>query len=232
MCRKTLLLWLFTGILAAAAPLRAQDDFEIQVYGSDTVPKAFTMFELHSNFAHDTHAVHETVEITHGFAPWFETGFYIFTTEGQGKAWKYDGSHIRPRVRVPESWGWPVGVSLSSEFGWADHEFSWELRPIVDETAGRWYAAFNPALEDGRHFAPAVNVKYDVTPRLSAGFEYYGAEHSQQIYPAIDLNLGPDWEFNAGIGLPLTHDTEGTIFKVILGRRVGDRSFLRTFLPR
>ena len=50
------------------------------------------------------------------------------------------GDHIRPRVRVPESWRWPVGVSLSTEVGYQRAVYSpdtwtWEIRPIVDKTA-------------------------------------------------------------------------------------------------
>jgi hypothetical protein len=80
-------------ILIFAAPFsRAQDNYEIQVYGSDLVDPRHTMVELHSNFTIDGsktivdgvypshHAEHETVEITHGFNDWFECGFYIFTS--------------------------------------------------------------------------------------------------------------------------------------------------------
>ena len=95
--------------------IAAQGNFEIQVYGSDTMEPGKTMFELHSNMAirgtttHEEgvfptqHAVHETIEITHGFTPWFETGFYIFTSIQPDAGWKWVGDHIRPRVRVPES---------------------------------------------------------------------------------------------------------------------------------
>jgi len=50
------------------------------------------MVELHSNFTFQglksvmdgqrptEHQLHETLEITHGFNEWFETGFYIFTS--------------------------------------------------------------------------------------------------------------------------------------------------------
>ena len=63
----------------------AQDDYEIQVYGSETVPTGKTMVELHSNYTIEGerrsvngvlpsyHAFHETLEITQGFTPWFET---------------------------------------------------------------------------------------------------------------------------------------------------------------
>src|SRR5258708_19547935 len=88
------------------------------------------MVELHSNFTFigsksvidgvlpTNHALHETIEITHGFTPWFETGFYIFTSASDRYGWRWVGDHIRPRIRVPEDWHWPVGASLSMEFGY------------------------------------------------------------------------------------------------------------------
>jgi len=71
-----------------AAP--AQDNYEIQVYEAETVEKGHAMLELHSNFnargnttstdgtIPTNHQLHETLEITHGFTSWFETGFYPF----------------------------------------------------------------------------------------------------------------------------------------------------------
>src|ERR1041384_2568322 len=90
----------------AVALVRAQDGYEIQVYGSETVPAGMTMVELHSNFTASGqkqtvngvwpthHAWHETLEITHGFTPWFETGFYVFTSvQGDGGS-AYAGNHL------------------------------------------------------------------------------------------------------------------------------------------
>src|SRR5689334_22647006 len=103
----------------------AQDNYEIQVYASETVPAGKNMLELHSNYtfqgSRETvngvvpsyHALHETLEFTHGFTPWFETGFYLFTSIQPGHGWEWVGDHIRPRLRVPEEWHWPVGLSLS-----------------------------------------------------------------------------------------------------------------------
>ena len=51
MIRRVLLLLLFTSLAIAAT--HAQDNYEIQVYGSDMVAPAHTMFELHSNFTID-----------------------------------------------------------------------------------------------------------------------------------------------------------------------------------
>src|SRR5438034_9307980 len=142
----------------------AQDSYEIQVYGSETVPAGRTMVELHSNYTINGqrrtvngvmpsyHAFHETLEITQGFTPWFETGFYVFSSIQPGEGWQWVGDHLRPRVRVPEEWHWPVGLSLSTEVGYQRRSFSestwsWELRPIIVKHCGRRYFALNPAFE-------------------------------------------------------------------------------------
>ena len=43
------------SLLVAFAPasLRAQENYEIQVYPSETMPKGVTMFELHSNYTRE-----------------------------------------------------------------------------------------------------------------------------------------------------------------------------------
>lgn len=244
------------AVLVLTLPsLFAQGNYEIQVYGSDTVEPDHTMLELHSNFTVEgsrtlngiygtEHQLHETVEITQGITDWFETGFYIFTSADQQNGWQWVGDHIRPRVRVPDSWHWPVGVSLSTEIGYQRFPYSpdtwtWELRPIVDKKTGKWYWAANPAFERSFHgpsvpqgvtFSPAFKLGYDVTKKLNAGFEYYGSfgpldgflpagEQEQQFFPDIDVNFGPNWEFNFGVGIGVTHGTDHLIVKMIIGRR-------------
>lgn len=241
-------------VLCATAAL-AQDNYEIQVYGSETIPKGDTMVESHTNFTPrgdrlgtrpTNHAVHETLEVTHGWNDWFETGFYLFNYAHSGFGFEFVGTHIRPRVRVPAKWNWPVGVSLSTEIGYVRPIFSadtwtWELRPIVDKTLGRWYLSFNPTLErtlvgpgvtKGFEFAPNAKVSYDITKRVAFGLEYYGAvgdithfdpaaEQEHQFFPAVDLDLGPRWEFNAGVGIGVTRSTDRLLLKVILGHRFG-----------
>jgi len=249
---RFLALLLFSALTLA----RAQDNYEIQVYGADTVPPASTMVELHSNFTAEgsktvqdgmlptNHAEHETVEITQGINSWFETGFYIFTSIQPDSGWQWVGDHIRPRFRIPESWHWPVGVSLSNEIGYQRAAFSpdtwtWEIRPIVDKKIGGWYLSFNPTLDRSFHgpsvnqgvvFSPNAKFSYDFTRRIAGGLEYYGSlgpitgfdplrEQQQQIVPSIDLDLGPKWEFNFGVGVGVTGATDHLIIKCILGRR-------------
>jgi len=238
------------------ASLLAQGNYEVQVYGSELTPPKVTMFELHSNFTASgskgvvdgvlptNHAVHETVEITHGFNDWFECGFYIFTSIQPDGGWYYVGSHIRPRFTIPEKYHLPVGISISNEIGWQRPNFSldtwtWEIRPIVDKKINRWYFAFNPTFDKSFHgpskslgfeFSPNVKFSYDVTKKLAAGVEYYGAygpvtgfdplrEQQQQILPAIDVDFGNKWEFNFGVGVGVTGATDHLLVKAILGYR-------------
>jgi hypothetical protein len=190
------------------------------------------------------HAEHETLEITQGFNDWFETGFYVFSSIQPNGGWQWVGDHIRPRFSVPQKWHWPVGVSISQEIGWVRPSFAtdtwtYELRPIVDRSIGPWYFGFNPAFERSLHglnvhqgwtFAPAVKISYDITKKVTGGIEYYGAtgpatefdplsQQQHQIFPTIDLNLSPKWEFNFGVGWGLTPATDHLIVKCIVGRR-------------
>lgn len=233
-----------------------QDNYEIQVYGAETVEKGKTMLELHSNYTLEgnketgktllptNHIIHETIEITHGFTPWFEIGFYLFNAIGNNNRTAYVGSHIRPRFSAPADWHLPVGLSFSAEFGFQKKEYSAntctiELRPIVDKKWKAFYLALNPVLgksfkgpdeNRGFIFSPNVKASYDLNKVVAVGLEYYGStgpvlhfdnynDQQHQLFIATDLNLSPVWEFNAGLGKGFTNSTDKLIFKFILGRR-------------
>jgi hypothetical protein len=246
----------FLLLTLASFPAFSQNNYEIQVYGSELVSPGKTMVELHSNFTFQgsktmldglyptEHQLHETVEITHGFNDFFECGLYIFTNAQSGVGWDWVGDHIRPRFTVPESWKWPVGVSISNEIGYQRRPYStalwdWEIRPIIDKQLGPWYFSFNPAFDralqgpdtsQGFVFSPDFKLSYDFTKVFTGGFEYYGSigpvtqvlpisQQEHQIFPAIDLNLSPQWEFNFGVGVGMTQGTDHLIVKMIIGYR-------------
>lgn len=253
---------LLLSLVSTGSELRAQDNYEIQVYGSETVKPRTMMVELHSNFTVDgfrplpgsiytaqgtyptNHAQHETVELTQGINNWAEVGFYIFTSARENQGWQWVGDHIRPRVRAPDSWHLPVGLSISNEIGYQRARFSpdtwtWEIRPIIDKQIGRWYLALNPTLDRAWHgpgirngviFAPNVKAGYDFTRKVNAGIEYYASygnftafdtlhNQQQQFFAATDLNLAPEWELNFGVGVGTTSNTDHLIVKCIIGRR-------------
>lgn len=247
-------------LLFACQTIFAQDNYEIQVYGSQTMPKNSTMFELHSNFTFNgtkskensllptNHIQHETIEITHGFTTFFEIGCYFFNAIGSDGRSNYVGSHIRPRIMLPEKYHFPVGLSLSTEIGfqktaYSEDDWSLEIRPIIDKQLKRWYFAFNPAFEKALHgpnvsqgyvFSPNVKVNYDVSKIFSPSLEYYGAigplnkffpsnEQQHQLFFAVDLNVHPDWELNLGYGLGFTNSTDRSILKCIVGYRLHKR---------
>jgi len=241
---------------------KSQDNYEIQVYPSETIGKGYTMFELHSNvsligplFANDAssnlHQFHETLEITHGFTPVFEVGFYQFVNLPNGINLQLIGNHIRPRIRIPDDWKFPVGLSFSAEIGYQNPAYSpdtWtlEIRPIIDKDFRTVYLSFNPTFGKSLKgvnenqpfdFEPSFKMAFHLNPKIDFGFEYYGATGSlfnspsfqkqeHIIYAALDLNLHPDWELNLGTGWGLTDSTDRFMVKLILGHkfRAKDRS--------
>ncbi len=241
--------------MASPAPAVAQDLFEIQVYPYETVEPRRTMVELHTNFfASGTkdagpgefpmdHQSHLTLEVTHGFTKYFECAGYLVTAvyvPDQGA--RFAGARIRPRFRLPELEGFPFKVSLSFELGFNQPEFeantrTLEIRPIFERQDGRLYLSINPDLskalkgpdsDKGLEFEPGVKIAWDVTSKIAAGLEYYGATgvvtnferlHDQHhmIFPTIDLNVSPDWELNFAVGRGLTGTSEHWVIKSIVG---------------
>ena len=246
--------------LVCAAAAHAQGNFEVQVYGSELIPRGVTMMEFHTNFTINgtkgivdgvlptNHALHETLEVTHGFNEWFETGLYQFTSLQSDGSFMWVGTHIRPRISIPERYKLPVGLSLSTEIGYQRPNFSldtWtlELRPIVDKKIGKLYLAFNPTLDRSFHgpsqsagfeFSPNVKFSYDVTKKVALGLEYYGAygpvtgwdplrDQQQQFLPAVDIDFGKNWEFNFGVGVGVTQATDHLLVKAIVGYRFNNK---------
>ncbi len=111
--------------------------------------------------------------------------------------------------------------------------------PIVDQQIGRWYWSLNPTLDRSFHgesvnqgvvVSPNAKFSYELTRKVAAGLEYYGSvgpvtgfdplsQQQHQIFPAIDLNIAPQWELNFGLGVGLTGSTDHLIAKMILGYR-------------
>jgi hypothetical protein len=193
--------------------LHAQDNYEIQVYPSETIAPKTLLTELHSNYTVEGSTTkqfgmlptqgqeHETLELTEGITNWSEVGFYFFTAEHNGTGVQWVGDHIRPRVRVPPSWHWPVGVSVSNEIGYAraayaNPTWTWQIMPIVDQTIGKWYWSVNTTMNWGIH---PTSLPPGSTP---AEIRYYYRDvspHGVTFGPAATLTYQPSKLYNFGI---------------------------------
>jgi hypothetical protein len=200
-------------VLLCSRAARAQDNYEIQVYPSETMTPRTLLTELHSNFTVQGSTStqfgmlptqgqeHETVEFTEGVNDWSEVGFYVFTSEKNGSGVQWVGDHIRPRVRVPPRWHWPVGVSLSSEVGYAraaysNPTWSWQIMPIVDQTLGRWYWSVNTTMVWDLHVVPPPA---DSTTSQKQAYYKNVAPKGLTFGPAATLTYAPSKYYNFGV---------------------------------
>jgi len=233
----------------------AQSDNEIQVYASPTIGKHKTIFELHNNYTFngpkdlrdkkEARWINNTLEITTGLGENVELGFYTFAALSPGGKYQYLGNQIRPRVTAPTKWKWPVGASLSVEFGRfrnsveVDYFWQGEIRPIIDKTFGNVYASFNPNIEfvasgPGKDwgFAPQFKTYYNIRQKAGIGIEYYSGlgsfskflplkQQEHLLGPMFDLLAYPSWELQTGFLFGVTPGSNQTIFKLLVGRRFG-----------
>ncbi len=203
----------FFFFVAAPGALRAQDNYEIQVYPSETIAPKVLLTELHSNytvlgsttplngFLPTQGEEHETIELTQGIKDWAEVGFYIFTEEGNGSGVQWVGDHIRPRVRAPERWHLPVGLSVSNEIGYArpaysNPTWSWQIMPIVDQTLGKWYWSVNTTMTWDIHPVPAPRT---YTPLEARAYYRDVVPHGVTFGPAATVTYQPNKYYNFGI---------------------------------
>jgi hypothetical protein len=183
-------------LLSLTRFVSAQDDYEIQVYRSETLEKGHTVFELHSNYTPSGNKqysenmfpsdklFHETLEVTHGFTDNFELGIYFFNAIGSNGRTGYGGSHLRPRIKAPASWNLPVGLSLGSEIGYQKIGFfnnHWllEIHPIIDKEFGKFSVAINPTFDWNIdrsaefEFNPCMMTSYKISKKADLGLEWY-----------------------------------------------------------
>jgi len=181
--RKPFIAGIAAGVLACAvgsARVEAQDPFEIQVYEYATVPAGKWNLETHLNFiqrgttsyegsvAPTEHQTHLTFELTRGITDWFELAGYLVTARRQGEGAEYVGWRVRPRVRAPDSWKLPVGLSLSTEVGFPKDEYeeadaTLEIRPVIEWGRGRFMLDVNPVL--GKALSPRVRRRLGLRAR-------------------------------------------------------------------
>jgi hypothetical protein len=241
-------------VAGVGTPAVAQDTFEIQVYEYQTVPRGKWDIETHLNLiqrgtrlfegsvAPTQHQTHLTFELTRGVTDYFEMAGYLVTARRDGAAPEFAGWRLRPRVRAPDSWKLPVRLSLSVEVGFPDKKYeeaqsTFEFRPIIEKTAGKWQFDVNPVLGralkgpgsgEGWDFEPGVRIAYETSKLLDLSVEYYGAtgsvtdplparEQVHQFFPGGDINFSENVVLNFGLGLGATNVGNRMVWKTRLG---------------
>src|SRR5262249_32740390 len=247
MARETLLAGL---LLVGWLPAPAQDLFEIQVYEYETVDKGKWNLETHFNHitrgtktfegtvAPTNHQFHLTWELTRGITENFEMAGYLVTAERPHGGYEFVGWRLRPRLRAPQSWDLPVGLSLSFEIGFPRRQYepnsvTLELRPIVEKEL-RWARIdFNPVVsralrgpdaKEGFEFEPNAKFAYFIRKKdwLNVGMEYYGAagpitgfhrldEQVHIIVPSADIYFNGRTMLDLGVGIGLTPAEDGAV---------------------
>lgn len=241
-------------LLAAAAPAVAQDPFEIQVYEYPTVPPGRWNLETHVNHvgrgdrtasggvAPMDKQTHLTFELTRGITEHFELAGYLAFAHRKGGGAEFAAWRVRPRVRAPERWNLPVGLSLSFEVAFPTDAYdenaaTLEVRPIIERRFGRLLVDVNPVIgrslsgpgtSEGWDMEPGARVGYTLSERYEASIEYYGSlgepgnmlPGSQQVHQFFvggDVNIRPEIIWNLGLGLGATGAGNTLVYKMRLG---------------
>ena len=237
------------GILFAIVltpSIHAQDSFEVQVYESDLVPVNHYELDVHNIFvgrgntawdgtvAPSNHQEHLAFEFTRGVTDCFEMGSYLLFAYRPDGGTEFAGFRLRPRVKAPDDWRLPVGLSLSAEIGFPQLQYepnhvTLEIRPIIDKTIGRWKFDINPIVtfafdgpeaDEGMGLEPEGMIAYEIIPEaLRLMLEYYTAlgpvhhllpkdEQVHLLYPKIEYAFSEFFVVNAGVGAGLTHASD------------------------
>lgn len=240
------LLVLSVLIACYTSAARAQDSFEVQVYESDLVPVDHSELDVHTLFiergstseegtvAPSDQQAHMAFEFTRGVTDYFEMGSYLLFAHRPGYNAEYAGFRLRPRVRAPEEWGLPVGLSLSTEIGFPQLQYepnhvTLEIRPIIDKKMGRWKFDINPIMtfafngpeaSEGMGLEPEMKVGYDIVlDQFTGELEYYTAlgpahhllPYNRQVhlfYPKLEYDFSEFFVINAGVGIGLSNASD------------------------
>ena len=235
--------------LLFAAPLGAQERFDIAVYPYATAHRGEWEMEALLNYAsRGTSAFDGSVaptngqwrfagELTRGITDHWEVSAYVLGAQVPAFGLEYAGWRMRSRLRAPESWRLPFKLGFSAEFETARPTFSespqtLELTGILERQLGRVQLMLDPTFERDLkgpehewEFEPRARVAHHVSRTVTLGLEYYGAfaetETKHQIFPTADFRLGDDLALHLGVGFGTKTAGDRLVFKT--GVEIGTR---------
>ncbi len=193
---------LAAALLSAGAPvvLRAQDPFELEVFGptisnpgewelginANYVANGNTAFD--GPFAPTEHQSRLAVELGHGLTRRVEVAAYALAGKQVDQSVDWAGWRLRARILAPASWSFPVkfGVNIEVEGTntlYGEHEHTLEVAPIAgwhrDRLTINADLPFARALggkgEQEFEFEPKLGVNLAVSPRLTLTTMYFNS---------------------------------------------------------
>ncbi len=215
-----------------------QNALELELH-SNTVTTA-TGEEAHRQIR--PYEIHETLEATYGLTPHLEVGQYLCTAILGNGDYEYAGSRTKMHFGIAATDDWPIRFGGNIELDYMrraaeENPLTLELRPILETHVHKFTLIANIAFEKpfrgpgthkGMTLAPSGEITYQVFKWLEPAVEYYGdigalqhlpgVQHQQHfIVPALNLPLIERLELNLGVGFGLTHASNGTFIKSIVG---------------
>lgn len=216
----------------------AQDQFEIQVYDSDTAAPGEIGLETHINHVFQgskgpsvdgtlptNRSSRLTLEPHLGVLAWAEVGFYLQTAMRPTGTLDFAGVKLRFKARYPKKWR-RIGLAANVEISslpkiYEANQYASEVRLIADAQWGPVYVSVNPifsidlkgAQSGIPQLQPAAKISLSQNP-VSFGFEYYGGQ-SHTLYAVADY-AGAYVDLNIGLGYGFAGDNRW-IVKAILG---------------
>lgn len=222
------------ALLAFAAPVAAQDPFELTVYKPGTAERGEWELELLANHVVDGSSAFDgalaptdgqtraAVELKHGFTDRFEMSVYGLAGFQRNGGSELAGWRLRARAQAPEGWRLPVRLGLSVELehtrpAFAEHEDAVEIVPIVGWTYGRFSTALNVPFERGIgsgaeaewEIEPSIRGDLVLSRTLTLSTEYF--EHF--VFPGVALHLGDDFTWTGGVGFGLEGAADQLVLK-------------------
>ena len=224
---------------AATAP---RGEWELETHLNYTA-RGTTAFE--GTVAPSQHQTHLTFELTHGIMANWEASAYLLTAYRPGVGVEYAGWRLRSRVHAPVRWKLPLDLGFSAEleaprpaYGGASPTV--ELTPILEKGFGALRLGLNAnferdfgegeagGTEEGWEFEPSALVAYRASSVVTAKLEYHGAfgelgsllpgsAQVHQIFPGVDLRLGPGTTLGLSVGTGTTTAGNRLVFASRLG---------------
>ena len=190
---------LAVALALAAAPARALDRFEIQVYQADINEPGQVGLEVHTNFtgsgARDPAFPGEippdrtarlTLEPAIGVTSWLELGGYFQTFLAPGNAVRYGGVKLRAKLVAPPVLGDHFFLGVNFELarlapGVEAQPWANEIRPFVGYDDGLFLVDLNPIVTwdlEGPDtlrpaFEPALKLAVNTQRGFAIGIEWY-----------------------------------------------------------